>query len=132
MCRACARGLQIEKDSNADLHKLLHGVSGLDGFTPKSRFLTHDEGLECWLWFQGVHEAKESRSFGKFCPTDAVINIDVLLRRNPPFLGGIRLCVLNLPRNRLFLVAEAILFSRFSGVDGRNHTLVLLRAGRCV
>jgi hypothetical protein len=64
-------------------------------------------------------------------PADAVIEEDAVLGDGPALLGGVGFGVLDLPRDRLLLVVDAVLFGGFPRVDGSDHSVLLLSLSRC-
>src|SRR5918994_7433640 len=56
---------------------------------------------------------------------DAVIGIDVFIGDGPAFLDGVRLAVLNLARDGLFVAPNAVLLGALPRVDCRDHAVSL-------
>jgi hypothetical protein len=113
--------LKIEEDSNPRVHDLLQRVGRLDLLAPETRFLGHDQDLERGLWLERVHEPEEGRPLHELGATNTVVHVDVVLGEDPAFLRGLGLRVLDLARDGLLLVTDAVLLGGLTGVDGGDH-----------
>ena len=52
---------------------------------------------------------------------DAVVDVDVLVGDRPALRAAYGARVLDLPRDRLLLVGDAVLVGALAGVDGGDH-----------
>jgi hypothetical protein len=117
--------VKVGEDSDAGTEDLLDDVPGLRGLTAKPGFLADDEHAEGrpGLLRDLREQADETRTSLELGTGDAIVHEDVLTRDVPALLSGVVLRAVDLPGNRLFVLADAALVGGLAGVDGCNHPI---------
>ena len=118
--------LEVEEHAHAGLDELLQRVRRLDRFPAEPRFLRHHEHLERRPRLQRVHQPQKAGTVRKLGAGDPVVDVDVLVGDDPALARGVLARVLDLPRDRLLLVGDAVLLRALCGRRWRRSFGLIL------
>ena len=114
--------VEVEPDADARVGDLLQRVGRLDLLAPEARLLGHDEDLERRARPEGVQEPRETWSaIAEHGAAHAIVRVDVPVGDRPALLLGVGAGVLDLPRDALGLVGDAVLLGALAGIDCCDH-----------
>src|SRR5262249_3211552 len=106
----CAGGalaiLQIQEDPYARLENPLHDVGAFDLLARQPGFLAHDQNLEGRPRLDDGQELEEPWPLDELGPTDAVIDVNVLVGAPPALCRAIAPGGLDLTRDGLLVVGD--------------------------
>src|SRR5947209_15498244 len=113
----------VFEDAHARHADLFEDVVGLELLAPQAVLVGHEEAGERSLRAEGVEEPHQAGSPIELRPGDRVVDVDVLGRHLEAVCPGAGDGQLDLPRDRLLLVADCLV-SGLPGVDrgGAHHT----------